>query len=83
MRIFSEFCGIITVIIQTIDSVRKFLDAELAKCKTYDGLGRLNLTYLFKFGLVNLPARNSYQANLLSRNLTEGKFKDLQGISRC
>jgi hypothetical protein len=36
------------IMIQTIDSVRKFLDAELKKCKTYKDLGRVNLPNLFE-----------------------------------
>ena len=34
--------------VQTVDSVRKYLDGELAKCKTYKDLDRLNLVYLIK-----------------------------------
>ena len=36
------------VMVQTVDSVRKYLDGELAKCKTYKDLDRLNLVYLIK-----------------------------------
>jgi len=47
------------VMIQTIDSVRKFLNAELAKCKTYDEFRKA------KFSLTNLDIRNGQEFSIL------------------
>ena len=58
----------IKIMTQTVEQVKKFLDAEFAKYESWK----------------NCLASKSYLINLSDRNLTEGKFKDLQqnGVGR-